>query len=58
MVKFCAERGLCVGKTYFKHRSLRNYTRVERGLDRIYIKSNIVLVRRDILQYVQDVKVV
>ena len=29
VVKFCAERGLWVGKIYFKHRSLRKYTRVQ-----------------------------
>ena len=47
VVEFCAERGLCVSNTYFKHRGLE-------------IKSMIDLVRvkRDILQYVQDVRVV
>ena len=30
MVEFCEERELCVGNTYFKHRSLRKYTRVAR----------------------------
>ena len=29
VVEFCTERGLCVGNTYFKHRSLHKYTRVE-----------------------------
>ena len=29
--EFCAERGLCVGNTYFKHRILQKYTRVARG---------------------------
>ena len=32
-VEFCAERGLCVGNTYFKQRSLHKYTRVARGQD-------------------------
>ena len=27
MVEFCAERGLCVDNTYFKHSSLHKYTR-------------------------------
>ena len=27
VVEFCTERGLCVGKSYFKHRSLHKYTR-------------------------------
>ena len=31
VVEFCAERGLCVGNTYFKHRGLYKYTRVARG---------------------------
>ena len=25
VVEFCAERGLCVGNAYFKHRSLHKY---------------------------------
>ena len=30
VMEFCAERGLCVGNTYSKHRSLHKYTRVAR----------------------------
>ena len=30
VVEFIAERGLCVGNTYFKHRSVHKYTRVAR----------------------------
>ena len=58
VVEFCAESGLCVGNTYFKHRSLNAYTRVARGQDRVEGKSTIdlVLVKRDMLQYVQDVR--
>ena len=46
--------------TYFKHRNLHKYTRVARGQDRVKIKSMIVLVlvKRDMLQHVQDVRVV
>ena len=33
VVEFCADRGLCVANTYFKHRSLYKYTRVARGQD-------------------------
>ena len=33
VVEFCVERGLCVGNTYFEHRSLYKYTRVARGQD-------------------------
>ena len=32
-VEFCIERGLYVGNTYFKHKSLHKYTRVARGRD-------------------------
>ena len=39
VVEFCAERGLCVGYTYFKHRSLHKYTRVTRGQDEVEVKS-------------------
>ena len=31
VVEFCAERGLCVVSTYFKHRSVHKYTGVARG---------------------------
>ena len=59
VVEFCAERGLCVGNTYFKHRSLHRYTGVTRDQDGVDPKSTIhlVLVKRDMLHYVQDVRV-
>ena len=28
LVDFCSERGLCVGSTYFEHKSLHKYKRV------------------------------
>ena len=31
VVELCAERGLCVCNTYFKHRSLHKYTRLGKG---------------------------
>ena len=60
MEKFCAERRLRVGNTYFKHRSLHKYTRVTRGQDGVEIKSmlDLVVVSKDMLQYVQEVMVV
>ena len=60
VVEFCAVRGLCVGNTWFKHRNLHTYTRVARGQDRVELKSmiDLVLVKRDRLHYVQDVKAV
>ena len=53
MVKFCTERRLCVGNIYFKHKSLRKYTRVARGQDGVEIKS--MIMQRDMLRYVQDI---
>ena len=41
VVEFCAERGLCVDNTYFKHRRLHKYTRVARGRDGVEIKRMI-----------------
>ena len=57
VVKICAERGLCVGNTYFKHRSLRKYTRVAMGQYIVQVRSmvDLVLVKRDMLHYMQDV---
>ena len=57
VVEFCAERGLCMGNTYFKHRTLHKYTRVARSQDEVEIKSmiDLVLAKRDMLQ---DVRVV
>ena len=59
-MEFCAERGLCVDKTYFKHRSLHKYTRVAWTQDGVEVKSLIalVLVKRDMLRYVQNGRVV
>ena len=53
-----AQKGDCVWLTYFEHRSLHKYTRVARGQDGLEIKSmvDLVLMKRDILRYVQDVK--
>ena len=47
VVEFCAERGLCVGNTYFKHRSLHKYIRVVRGQNRMEV--DLVLVKKDML---------
>ena len=60
MVKFYEERGFCVGNIYFKHRSEHKYTRVAGSRDGVEIKSmiDLVLVKRDMLRYVQDVRAV
>ena len=49
-----------MGNTYFKHRGLYKYTRVTRGQNGVEIKSmiDLVLVKRDELRYVQDVRAV
>ena len=43
-MEFCAERRLCVGNTYFKHKSLHKYTRVARAQEGVEIESMIDLV--------------
>ena len=44
VVEFCAERGLRVGNTYLKHRSLHKYISVASCQDGVEIKSMIDLV--------------
>ena len=58
VVEFCAERGLCAGNTYFKHRGLHKYSRVERGQEGVEMKSmiDLVLVKSGMLRYVEDVR--
>ena len=60
VVEFRAERGLCIGNTYFKYRSLPKYTRVARGQDGVEAKRmiDLVLVKRNMLQYRQNVRAV
>ena len=55
MVEFCAERGLCVGNTYFEHKSFHKYTRMARGQDGMEVKSmiNLVLVEKVLMRYLQ-----
>ena len=57
VVEFCAERGLCVANTYFKHRSFYKYTRVPNGVEAKNM-IDLVFVKKDILLYVQDVRAV
>ena len=49
-----------MGNTYFKHRSLHKYITVARGQDGVEVKSmiDLVLVKKDMLRYVQDVSVI
>ena len=34
---FCVERALCMGNTYFEHKSLHKYSRVARGQDGVKV---------------------
>ena len=54
------ERWSSVSNTYFEHRSLHKYTGVARNHDGGDIRSmiDLVLVKRDLLRYMQDVRAV
>ena len=58
VVEFCDEKGLCVGNTYFEHKSLHKYTMVSRGQDGVEVKSmiDLVLEKEDMLRFVQVMK--
>ena len=55
-VELYAERGLCVGNTYFEHMSLHKYTRVAMGQDGMKVKSmiDLVLTKKDMPRSLQD----
>ena len=41
---FCAEKGLCVGKTYSEYRSFHKYTRVQDSrIDQVLVKMDFLL---------------
>ena len=50
VVEFCEEKRICVGNTYFKHRSVHKSIRVAKGQSVVETKSmiDLVLVKRDI----------
>ena len=58
MLEICAERVLCVGNTYFEHRSFHKQSGVTRGQDKEKVKGKIdlALVKKDMLRYVKDVR--
>ena len=60
VVELCAERGLCVDKTYFKHSSLHKYTSLARGQIGMEVINiiHLVLLYSDMLRYVQGVRAV
>ena len=60
MVGLCAERSLCLGDTYYKHSSLHKYAKMAKNKDGMEVKTmiDLVLVKKDILRYVQDVRAV
>ena len=51
---------LALSNTYFKHNSLNKYTRVASSQDGVEVMSltDLILMRKDILRYVQDVRAV
>ena len=49
VVKFCAERELCVGNTYLEHKSLHKSTSVGRSQDGVDVKNMIDL--RDLREH-------
>ena len=51
-VELFAERGLCVGNTYFEHKSLHKRIRVGRGQDGVEVKSmvDLALVKKGMLR--------
>ena len=57
---FCSERGLCMGNTYFEHKGLPTYNRMARGHDDSILISmiDLVLVKKDMLHYVKNVRIV
>ena len=59
LVEFCVERGLCV-VTHILTQNLPKYVIMAKGQDDVEIKSIIylVLVKRDMVRYVQDVRAV
>ena len=54
------KRRLHVGNTYFEYKNMHKYTKVSRDQDGVEVKSmiDLVLVKNDMLHYVQDVRAV
>ena len=54
VIDLSAEKGLCLGNTYFEHKSLYRYTRLARGQDGVEVISmiDLWLVKKDMLSYV------
>ena len=60
MVDIFTEKGLRVGNKHFMPKNIRKYTRLTKGQAGMEVTSmmDLVLVKRDMLKYVQDVKTV
>ena len=58
VINVCALRGLCVGSTYFKHKSIHKYIRMAIEGDRIEIMSimDMVVIIKDTLKCTYEVK--
>ena len=50
-------KGLCIGNICFEHKSLHKYTRMLDGVE-LRCMLDLLLLKKDILHYVQDVRVV
>ena len=58
VIDLCVKKGLSVSSTYFEDKSLHKYTKVAISQDGLEVMSMIDLVKKDMLQYVQDVRAV
>ena len=60
VIDFCAGRGISASNTYFEHKSLYKYIQAARGQHGVEVKSiiDLALVKKAMLHYVQDVRVV
>jgi hypothetical protein len=58
VIDFCVDKGMCVCNTFFDHKSVHKYTRVGKDRDGAEVKSmiDVVLVKKEMLKYVMDVK--
>jgi hypothetical protein len=58
VIDFCVDKGMCVCNTFFSHKNVHKYTRVGVDRDGNEVKSmiDLVLVKKEMLRYVLDVK--
>ena len=57
VVDFCADRGMCIANTHFRHKAIHKYTwRGKRGGTECRSLIDLVLVKKDMLRDIVDVK--